>query len=96
MIVCRAELAFMKGMRRTEHLLDRLAQEQDTVVSNLRLVTYYRHNAILKLLQMPNKDSVSLLEWSRTLSYLAEVNLSINSYGEVDAVLYELSKSSWP
>lgn len=40
----------MKGMRRMEHLLDRLAQEQDTVVSNLRLVMYYRHNTILSMI----------------------------------------------
>ena len=76
--------------------MDRLAREQDTVVSNLRLVMYYRHNTILKLICMPNKESVSLPEWSRTqtLSYLAETNLSINSYDEVDMVLNELFKSS--
>lgn len=94
MIICRTVLAFTKGMRQTEHLLDRLAREQDTVVSNLRLVMYYRHNTILKLICMSNKDSVSLPEWSRTLSYLAETNLSINSYDEVDMVLNELIKSS--
>ena len=81
-------------MRRTEHLLDKLAREQDTVVSNLRLVTYYRHNTILQLLWMPNKDSVSLEEWTRTLSYLAESQISINSYDEVDVVLNELIKTS--
>lgn len=51
-------------------------------------------NPLLKLICMPNKDSVSLPEWSRTLSYLAETNLSINSYDEVDMVLNELFKSS--
>lgn len=80
-------------MRQTEHLLDALAQEQNTLVSNLRLDQYYRTNTILKLYRMPDKVCYSLLEWKRTLSYLIESELTINSYDDVDSILKGLYDS---
>ena len=85
-----AALVVAEEMRQTEHLLDLLAREQDTLISNLRLVPYYRQNTIRRLYSMPDKESVSLLEWRETLSYLAETHLVINSYMDVDLLLNAL------
>lgn len=90
----KAALSVAEEMRQTEHLLDLLAREQDTVISNLRLVPHYRQNTIHRLYRMPDKESVSLLEWRETLSYLTETHLAISSYEDVESLLNDLYDSS--
>lgn len=78
-----------KEMSQTYHLLDRLAQRQEVLVSDLRLIQHYRKDAFQWLLGMPEKEKrkIPLQEWQETLSYLTEKKITVCSYGEIDVVL---------
>ena len=72
-------------------LLDRLAEQHRTFISNLRLLPELRWAALGDLYYMENKEQYPLKEWEEAASYLLGCEVHFNSYEEIGKSLKPFS-----
>ena len=72
-------------------LLDRLAEQHRTFISNLRLLPELRWAALGDLYYMENKEQYPLKEWEEAASYLLGCEVHFNSYEEIGKSLTPFS-----
>ena len=72
-------------------LLDRLAEQHRTFISNLRLLPELRWTALGDLYYMENKERYPLKEWEEAASYLLGCEVHFNSYEEIGRSLKPFS-----
>ena len=77
-------------MKETE-LLDLLAKQHRTFISNLRLLPELRWAALGDLYYMENKEQYPLKEWEEAASYLLGCEVHFNSYEEIGKSLKPFS-----
>ena len=64
-------------------LLDLLAEQRRTYISNLRLQPELKWAALGDLYRMENKEKYPLKEWEEAVSYLLGCEVHFNSYEEI-------------
>ena len=72
-------------------LLDRIAEQHRTFISNLRLLPELRWAALGNLYYMENKEQYPLKEWEEAASYLLGCEVHFNSYEEIGKSLKPFS-----
>lgn len=72
-------------------LLDRIAEQHRTFISNLRLLPELRWAALGDLYYMENKEQYPLKEWEEAASYLLGCEVHFNSYEEIGRSLKPFS-----
>ena len=72
-------------------LLDRIAEQHRTFISNLRLLPELRWAALGDLYYMENKEQYPLKEWEEAASYLLGCEVHFNSYEEIGKSLKPFS-----
>lgn len=72
-------------------LLEKLAEQHRTVISNLRLVPALKWEALGDLYRLPNKEQYPLKEWEKTVSYLLGCTVQFASYQEIETSLKPFS-----
>ena len=72
-------------------LLDRLAEQHRTFISNLRLLPELRWAALGDLYYMENKEQYPLKEWEEAASYLLGCEVHFISYEEIGKSLKTFS-----
>ena len=72
-------------------LLDLLAEQRRTYISNLRLQPELKWAALGDLYRMENKEKYPLKEWEEAVSYLLGCEVHFNSYEEIGKSLKPFS-----
>jgi len=72
-------------------LLDLLAEQHRTFISNLRLLPELKWAALGDLYRMENKEQYPLKEWEEAVSYLLGCEVHFNSYEEIGKSLKPFS-----
>ena len=72
-------------------LLDLLAEQRRTYISNLRLQPALKWAALGDLYRMENKEKYPLKEWEEAVSYLLGCEVHFNSYEEIGKSLKPFS-----
>ena len=72
-------------------LLDKVAEQNRTLISNLRLVPHLKWAALCDLYRMKNKERYPLKEWCEAVSYLLGCTVVLNSYEEINKSLKPFS-----
>ena len=72
-------------------LLDRLAEQHRTFISNLRLQPTLKWEALGDLYRMKSKENYSLKEWNEAVSYLLGCEVNFKDYGEIEKSLKPFS-----
>ena len=72
-------------------LLDRIAEQHRTFISNLRLLPELRWAALGDLYYMEDKEQYPLKEWEEAVSYLLGCEVHFNSYEEIGRSLKPFS-----
>ena len=72
-------------------LLDLLAEQRRTYISNLRLQPELKWAALGDLYRMENKEKYPLQEWEEAVSYLLGCEVHFNSYEEIGKSLKPFS-----
>ena len=63
-------------------MLDLLAEQHRTFISNLRLLPELKWAALGDLYRMENKEQYPLKEWEEAVSYLLGCEVRFNNYGK--------------
>ncbi len=66
-----------------QSLLEKIAEQNHTVISSLRLVPHRKWAALRDLHRMENKEQYSLKEWGEAISYLLGCTVTFQSYAEI-------------
>ena len=69
-------------MRKTG-LLDVIAEQHRTYISNLRLLPELKWASLGDLYRLPDKEKYPLKEWEEAVSYLLGCEVHFNSYEEI-------------
>ena len=77
-------------MRKTG-LLDVIAEQHRTYISNLRLLTELKWASLGDLYRLPDKEKYPLKEWEEAVSYLLGCEVHFNSYEEIGKSLKPFS-----
>ena len=77
-------------MRKTG-LLDVIAEQHRTYISNLRLLPELKWAALGDLYRMENREKYPLKEWEEAVSYLLGCEVHFNSYEEIGKSLKPFS-----
>ena len=72
-------------------LLDLLAEQRRTYISNLRLQPELKWAALGDLYRMENREKYPLKEWEEAVSYLLGCEVHFNSYEEIGKSLKPFS-----
>ena len=72
-------------------LLDLLAEQRRTYISNLRLQPELKWAALGDLYRLPDKERYPLKEWEEAASYLLGCEVHFNSYEEIGKSLKPFS-----
>ena len=72
-------------------LLEKLTEQQRTVISNLRLVPELKWAALGDLYRLPNKEQYPLKEWEEAVSYLLGCTVQFANYQEIETSLKPFS-----
>ena len=72
-------------------MLDLLAEQRRTYISNLRLQPELKWAALGDLYRMENKEKYPLKEWEEAVSYLLGCEVHFNSYEEIGKSLKPFS-----
>ena len=72
-------------------LLDRLAEQHRTFISNLRLQPTLKWEALGDLYHLENKEQYPLKEWEEAVSYLLGCEVRFNNYEEIGKSLKPFS-----
>lgn len=72
-------------------LLEKLAEQHRTVISNLRLVPELKWAALGDLYRLPNKKQYPLKEWEEAVSYLLGCTVQFANYQEIETSLKPFS-----
>ena len=72
-------------------LLDRLAEQHRTFISNLRLQPELKWAVLGDLYCLPDKEKYPLKEWEEAVSYLLGCEVHFNSYEEIGKSLKPFS-----
>ena len=72
-------------------LLDLLAEQRRTYISNLRLQPELKWAALGDLYRMENKEKYPLKEWEEAVSYLLGCEVHFNSYEDIGKSLKPFS-----
>lgn len=72
-------------------LLDRLAEQRRTMISNLRLLPDLKWAALGDLYHMQEKEQYSLKEWEEAVSYLLGCTVRFQTYQEIEKSLKPFS-----
>ena len=67
-------------------LLDRIAEQHRTFISNLRLLPELRWAALGDLYYMENKEQYPLKEWEEAVSYLLGCEVHFENYEAIGEV----------
>ena len=77
-------------MRKTG-LLDVIAEQHRTYISNLRLLPELKWASLGDLSRLPDKEKYPLKEWEEAVSYLLGCEVHFNSYEEIGKSLKPFS-----
>ena len=77
-------------MRKTG-LLDVIAEQNRTYISNLRLLPELKWASLGDLYRLPDKEKYPLKEWEEAVSYLLGCEVHFNSYEEIGKSLKPFS-----
>lgn len=77
-------------MRKTG-LLDVIAEQHRTYLSNLRLLPELKWASLGDLYRLPDKEKYPLKEWEEAVSYLLGCEVHFNSYEEIGKSLKPFS-----
>ena len=77
-------------MRKTG-LLDVIAEQHRTYISNLRLLPELNWASLGDLYRLPDKEKYPLKEWEEAVSYLLGCEVHFNSYEEIGKSLKPFS-----
>ena len=77
-------------MRKTG-LLDVIAEQHRTYISNLRLQPELKWASLGDLYRLPDKEKYPLKEWEEAVSYLLGCEVHFNSYEEIGKSLKPFS-----
>ena len=72
-------------------LLDVIAEQHRTYISNLRLQPELKWAALGDLYRLPDKEKYPLKEWEESVSYLLGCEVRFNSYEEIGKSLKPFS-----
>lgn len=72
-------------------LLDVIAKQHRTYISNLRLQPELKWAALGDLYRLPDKEKYPLKEWEEAVSYLLGCEVHFNSYEEIGKSLKPFS-----
>lgn len=72
-------------------LLDRLAQQHRTFLSNLRLQPNLKWEALGNLYHLENKEQYPLKEWEEAVSYLLGCEVRFSNYEDIGKSLKPFS-----
>ena len=72
-------------------LLEQLAEQHRTVISNLRLLPELKWTALGDLYRMQDKEAYPLKEWEEAVSYLLGCEVRFNNYEEIGKSLKPFS-----
>ncbi len=72
-------------------LLDLLAEQHRTYISNLRLQPELKWASLGDLYRLPDKEKYPLKEWEEAVSYLLGCEVHFNSYEEIGKSLKPFS-----
>ena len=72
-------------------LLDLLAEQHRTFISNLRLLPELKWAALGDLYRLPDKEKYPLKEWEEAVSYLLGCEVRFANYGEIGKSLKPFS-----
>lgn len=72
-------------------LLDVIAEQHRTYISNLRLQPELKWAALGDLYRLPDKEKCPLKEWEEAVSYLLGCEVHFNSYEEIGKSLKPFS-----
>ena len=72
-------------------LLDLLAEQRRTYISNLRLQPELKWASLGDLYRLPDKEKYPLKEWEEAVSYLLGCEVHFNSYEEIGKSLKPFS-----
>ena len=72
-------------------LLDVIAKQRRTYISNLRLQPELKWAALGDLYRLPDKEKYPLKEWEEAVSYLLGCEVHFNSYEEIGKSLKPFS-----
>ena len=72
-------------------LLDLLAEQRRTFISNLRLLPELKWAALGDLYRLPDKEKYPLKEWEEAVSYLLGFEVHFNNYEEIGKSLKPFS-----
>lgn len=64
-------------------LLDKVAEQHHTFISNLRLAPQLKWAALRDLYRMKHKEQYALKEWEEAVSYLLGCTVTFNAYEEI-------------
>ena len=78
-------------MRKTG-LLDVIAEQHRTYISNLRLLPELKWASLGDLYRLPDKEKYPLKEWEEAVSYLLGCEVHFNSYEEIGKSLKDVYK----
>ena len=72
-------------------LLDVIAEQHRTFISNLRLLPELKWAALGDLYRLPDKEKYPLKEWEEAVSYLLGCTVRFAAYGEIGKSLKPFS-----
>ena len=72
-------------------LLDVIAKQRRTYISNLRLLPELKWASLGDLYRLPDKEKYPLKEWEEAVSYLLGCEVHFNSYEEIGKSLKPFS-----
>ena len=72
-------------------LLDVIAEQHRTYISNLRLLPEHKWASLGDLYRLPDKEKYPLKEWEEAVSYLLGCEVHFNSYEEIGKSLKPFS-----
>ena len=73
-------------------LLDVIAKQHRTYISNLRLQPELKWASLGDLYRLPDKEKYPLKEWEEAVSYLLGCTVHFESYGQITASLKPFAK----
>ena len=72
-------------------LLEKLAEQHRTVITNLRLLPELKWAVLGDLYRLPNKEQYPLKEWEEAVSYLLRCEVDFANYEEIEKSLKPFS-----